>query len=39
MSEVPSGSWDSPQVENFARHGGREQTTSGEPAGNGSAGA
>jgi tetratricopeptide (TPR) repeat protein len=38
MSEVPSGSWDSPQVENFARHGGREQRTSGESAGNGSAG-
>jgi Flp pilus assembly protein TadD len=39
MSEVPSGSWDSPQVENFARHGGREQHTSGEPAGHGRAGA
>jgi tetratricopeptide (TPR) repeat protein len=38
MSEVPSGGWDSPQVENFARHGGREQRTSGEPAGSGSAG-
>ena len=38
MSEVPSGSWDSPQVENFARRVGREQHTSGEPAGNGSAG-
>jgi tetratricopeptide (TPR) repeat protein len=38
MSEVPSGSWDSPQVENFARHAGREQHTSGEPAGNGGAG-
>jgi Flp pilus assembly protein TadD len=38
MSEVPSGSWDSPQVENFARHAGREQRTSGEPAGHGSAG-
>jgi glycerol 3-phosphatase-2 len=33
MSEVPSGSWDSPQVENFARPVGREQRTSGEPAG------
>jgi Flp pilus assembly protein TadD len=30
MSEVPSGSWDSPPVENFARHAGREQHTSGE---------
>jgi tetratricopeptide (TPR) repeat protein len=38
MSEVPSGSWDSPQLENFARPAGREQRTSGEPAGNGSAG-
>jgi tetratricopeptide (TPR) repeat protein len=38
MSEVPSGSWDSPQVENFARQAGREQRTSGEPAGNGGAG-
>ena len=37
MSEVPSGSWDSPQLENFARPGSREQRTSGEPAGNGSA--
>jgi tetratricopeptide (TPR) repeat protein len=37
MSEVPSGSWDSPQLENFARQAGREQRTSGEPAGNGSA--
>ncbi len=35
MSEVPSGSWDSPQLENFARHVGREQHTSREPAGNG----
>ena len=38
MSEVPSGSWDSPQVENFARPVGREQPRSGEPDGNGSAG-
>ena len=38
MSEVPSGSWDSPQLENFARPAGRELRTSGEPAGNGSAG-
>ena len=38
MSEVPSGSWDSPQVENFARQAGREQRRSGEPAGNGGAG-
>jgi tetratricopeptide (TPR) repeat protein len=38
MSEVPSGSWDSPYLENFARHVGREQHTSGEPAGNGSPG-
>jgi tetratricopeptide (TPR) repeat protein len=35
MSEVPSGSWDSPQVENFARPAGREQRTSGESAGHG----
>jgi predicted Zn-dependent protease len=34
MSEVPSGSWDSPQVENLAHQVGREQHTSGEPAGN-----
>jgi tetratricopeptide (TPR) repeat protein len=38
MSEVPSGSWDSPQLENFARQAGREQRTSGETAGHGSAG-
>lgn len=38
MSEVPSGGWDSPQLENFARQAGREQRTSGEPAGNGSVG-
>ena len=38
MSEVPSGSWESPQLENFARQAGREQRTSGETAGHGSAG-
>jgi len=38
MSEVPSGSWDSRPAENFARQAGREQRTSGEPAGNGRAG-
>jgi Flp pilus assembly protein TadD len=38
MTEVPSGSWDSPYLENFAHHVGREQHTSGEPAGNGNAG-
>jgi tetratricopeptide (TPR) repeat protein len=38
MTEVPSGSWDSPYLENFARHVGREPRTSGEPAGNGGAG-
>ena len=38
MSEVPSGSWDSPQLENFARDVGREQRTSGEPAGHGGVG-
>jgi tetratricopeptide (TPR) repeat protein len=38
MSEVPSGSWDSPYLENFARHVGREQHTSGESSGNGSGG-
>ena len=36
MSEVPSGSWDSPYLENFARHVGREQHRSGESAGHGS---
>jgi Flp pilus assembly protein TadD len=30
MSEVPSGSWDSPQPENFARCVGRQDRTSGE---------
>jgi tetratricopeptide (TPR) repeat protein len=35
MSEAPDGSWDSPYLENFAHHGGREQRTSGEPADNG----
>ena len=37
MSEVPSGSWDSPQLENFAPNAGREQRTSGESAANGRA--
>jgi len=36
MSEVPSGSWDSPQVENFAGQAGRQRRTSGEPSANGS---
>jgi Flp pilus assembly protein TadD len=31
MSEVPSGSWDSPQRENFSRSPGRQDRTSGEP--------
>ena len=35
MSEVPSGSWDSPQVENFASHAGREHRRSGESSANG----
>ena len=35
MSEVPSGSWDSPYLENFASHVGRERRTSGESSGNG----
>ncbi len=30
MSEVPSGSWDSPPPENFAHSGGRQRRTSGE---------
>ena len=30
MSEVPSGSWDSPQQENFARSAGRRSRTPGE---------
>jgi len=34
MSEAPSGSWDSPQVENFARHAGLEPKKSAEGAGN-----
>ena len=38
MSEVPSGSWDSPQVENFASHVGRERHTSGESSANGAGG-
>jgi tetratricopeptide (TPR) repeat protein len=38
MSEAPSGGWDSPQVENFARQGGRERHTSVEPLGTGRAG-
>jgi Flp pilus assembly protein TadD len=33
MSEVPSGSWDSPYLENFARHAGLEPSTPGESAG------
>ncbi len=38
MSEVPSGSWDSPQLENFASHAGRERRTSGESSANGGGG-
>jgi len=38
MSEGPSGSWDSPYLENFARHVGRERRTSGESAPNGGGG-
>ena len=34
MSEAPSGSEDSPQVENFARHAGLEPKKSAEGAGN-----
>jgi tetratricopeptide (TPR) repeat protein len=30
MSEVPSGSWDSPPPENFAHSAGRQRRTSGE---------
>ena len=33
MSEAPSGSWDSPEVENFARHAGLEPKKSAEGAG------
>jgi Flp pilus assembly protein TadD len=33
MSEAPSGSWDSPEVENFARHAGLEPKNSAEGAG------
>jgi Flp pilus assembly protein TadD len=33
MSEAQSGSWDSPQVENFARHAGLEPKNSAEGAG------
>jgi Flp pilus assembly protein TadD len=33
MSEVPSGSWDSPYLENFARHAGLEPATPGETTG------
>ena len=33
MSEVPSGSWDSPYLENFARHAGIEPGTPGETTG------
>jgi len=32
MSEVPSGSWDSPHPENFARSAGRQDRTPGETA-------
>jgi len=38
MSEVPSGSWDSPYLENFAGHAGRERHTSGESSANGGGG-
>jgi len=38
MSEVPSGSWDSPYLENFASHVGRERHTSGESSANGGGG-
>src|SRR5580692_1269112 len=38
MSEVPSGSWDSPYLENFASHVGRERHTAGESSGNGGGG-
>ena len=38
MSEVPSGSWDSPQVENFASHVGRERRASGESSADGGGG-
>jgi hypothetical protein len=32
MSEVPSGSWDSPHPENFARSAGRQDRAPGETA-------
>jgi predicted Zn-dependent protease len=35
MSEAPSGSWDSPYLENFAGHVGRERHTEGESSANG----
>ncbi len=38
MSEAPSGSWDSPYLENFASHVGRERPTSGESSGHGGGG-
>jgi predicted Zn-dependent protease len=38
MSEVPSGSWDSPYLENFAGQAGRERHTSGESPANGGGG-
>jgi Flp pilus assembly protein TadD len=38
MSEVPSGSWDSPQPEKFARSAGRQGRASGEAGGSESAG-
>ena len=38
MSEVPSGSWDSPYLENFASHVDRERHTSGESSANGGGG-
>ncbi len=37
MSEVPSGSWDSPQLENSARSAGRQAQTSGQSGGTESA--
>ena len=38
MSEAPSGSWDSPHLENFARPAGRERRTAGESSANGGGG-